>query len=152
MRKITVFIVLCIAIFSFGRQLTVFYLNDELYPVSVTYECENEDVVVFLFEKMSNPPEGLTTFVPVDILRAYFIVEKSLVIDLRKSQLAVLDFQMERYFIHQALITLFTNFSGIDSVYFLVDGRKRDVLANYVDIRYGFPRQIWTEWPVGGKE
>lgn len=152
MRKVTVFIVLCIAIFSFERQLTVFYLNDELYPVSVTYECENEDVVVFLFEKMSNPPGELTTFVPADVLKAYFIVEKSLVIDLCKSQLVVLDFQMERYFVHQILVTLFTNFSGIDSVYFLVDGQKRDTLVNYVDIRYGFPRQTWTEWPVRGKE
>lgn len=64
----------------------------------------------------------------------------------------MLDFTQERFFVHQLLRTIFENFSGIDAVYFLVDGSRRDVLTKMVDVRFGFARHFWSRWPVEGEQ
>lgn len=149
MRNLVFFAILLPAVI-FCRTYTLFYLDQSLSPVAISVRYEEEDVLNFLFERLSQPEAGTLTLVPKNLLRAYFFVEKSLVIDLRSSAVAGLDFQEERYLIHQLLRTIFENFKAIDSVYFVVDGKRREKLVNYVDIRYGFARDIWSNWPVEG--
>ncbi len=148
-KQILIFMVL-LPVVLFCRNYTIFYLDENLLPVSVSLNYEKEDVLNFIFEKLSDPAPGTMSFVPKNLLRAYFFVEKALVIDLRSSALLGIDFQQERYFVHQLLRTIFENFKAIDSVYITVDGKRKDRLVNYVDIRYGFPRQIWSSWPIEG--
>jgi len=149
MRTLVVLTILLPAVI-FCRTYTVFYFDQSLSPIAVNVRYERDDVLNFLFEKLSQPEAGALTFVPKNLLRAYFFVEKSLVIDLRSSAVAGLNFQEERYLIHQLLRTIFENFKAIDSVYFVVDGKRRERLLNYVDIRYGFVRDIWSNWPIEG--
>lgn len=74
-----------------------------------------------------------------------------MIIDLKNSSVSIFDFTQERYFVHQVLRTIFENFPGIEAVYFLLDGSRRDVLSRMVDIRFGFARHFWTRWPVEGE-
>ncbi|WP_448517232.1 GerMN domain-containing protein [Pseudothermotoga sp.] len=136
-----------------ARQLILFYLDDTLEPVSVRQSVdEDADLVKTIFDRLASPPEGLKSFVPKDVLRAYFFVESCLVVDLRRGPVSVFDFTQERFFVHQVLRTIFENFSGIDAVYFLLDGSRRDVLAKMVDVRFGFARHFWSRWPVEGEK
>lgn len=150
MRKQFLIFLVLLPIVILCRNYTLFYLNENLLPMSVNVSYDKDDVLNFLFDKLAEPVSGMTSFVPKNILRAYFFVEKSLVIDLRSTALLGIDFQQERYLVHQILRTIFENFKAIDSVYITIDGKRADKLVNYVDIRYGFPRQIWSTWPVEG--
>lgn len=150
MRKRLLIFLILLPILILSRTYTLFYLNGDLLPVSVTVNYDKDDVLNFLFDKLSEPASGTTSFVPKNLLRAYFFVEKSLIIDLRSNTLIGIDFQQERYLIHQLLRTIFENFKAIDSVYIAIDGKRTDKLVNYVDVRYGFSRQIWSNWPVEG--
>lgn len=152
MRKIAILILLGLSVSLLARQLVLFYLNDELKPVRIEGNVdENSDLVKFIFDRLASPPKGLKSFVPNDVLRAYFFVEQRLIIDLKSSSVSIFDFTQERYFVHQVLRTIFENFPGIEAVYFLLDGSRRDVLSGMVDIRFGFARHFWSRWPVEGE-
>lgn len=152
MRKAIIFALMFLSFSTLAVPLVLFYLDDQLNPVIVREEIQKgSDILKAIFDKLSSPPNGLKSFVPKDALRAYFFVEKSLVIDLRKSSIATFDFTQERFFVHQLLRTIFENFPGIDAVYFLLDGSRKNVLVNMVDIRFGFARYFWVRWPVEGE-
>ncbi len=150
MKKYLSILLILVSTIVFCKSYTLFYLNENLLPVSVNMSYDKDDVLNFLFDKLSEPVSGTMSFVPKNLLRAYFFVEKSLIIDLRSTVLLGIDFQQERYLVHQLLRTIFENFKAVDSVYFTVDGKRTDKLVGYVDIRYGFPRQIWSSWPIEG--
>ncbi|ABV33081.1 MULTISPECIES: GerMN domain-containing protein [Pseudothermotoga] len=151
MRNLKFSILMCLVVVTaFCRNFTLFYLNDNLSPVSYTIDYEGDNAVAFLMEKLAQPVKDTISFVPKELLRAYFFVERSLVIDLKSSAIKNLNFDQERYLLHQILRTIFENFKGLDSVYILIDGKRQDKLVNYVDIRYGFSRKIWSSWPVEG--
>lgn len=149
-RQLLIFLILLPAVI-FCRNYVLFYLDQNLLPVSITVSYDKDDVLNFLFDKLAEPAPGTVSFVPKNLLRAYFFVEKALVIDLRSTVLVGIDFHQERYLTHQLLRTVFENFKAIDSVYITVDGKRKDKLVNYVDVRYGFPRQIWSSWPIEGE-
>ncbi|MCS7174689.1 GerMN domain-containing protein [Pseudothermotoga sp.] len=153
MRKNMVFFMLMLlSLSSLATQLVLFYLDEQFRPVVVREEIQRgSDVVKAIFDKLSSPPIGLKSFVPKDSLRAYFFVERYLVIDLKRTALATFDFTQERFFVHQLLRTIFENFPGIDAIYFLLDGSRGDVLVNMVDVRFGFARHFWARWPVEGE-
>lgn len=152
MKKAIVFVLMFLSFSTLAVQLVLFYLDDQLNPIIVREEIQKgSDILKAIFDKLSSPPNGLKSFVPKDVLRAYFFVERSLVIDLRRNSIAAFDFTQERFFVHQLLRTIFENFPGIDAVYFLLDGSRRDVLVNMVDTRFGFARYFWVRWPVEGE-
>lgn len=152
MRKAIVFALIFLSFSALAAQLVLFYLDDQLNPIIIREEIPKDiDILKTIFDKLSSPPNGLKSFVPKGVLRAYFFVERSLVIDLKKSLIATFDFTQERFFVHQILRTIFENFPGVDAVYFLLDGSRRDVLVNMVDIRFGFARYFWVRWPVEGE-
>lgn len=152
MRKAIVFALMFLSFSALAVQLVLFYLDDQLNPITVREEVQKgSDILKAIFDKLSSPPNGLKSFVPKDVLRAYFFVERSLVIDLRRNSIATFDFIQERFFVHQLLRTIFENLPGLDAVYFLLDGSRKDVLVNMVDIRFGFARYFWVRWPVEGE-
>jgi len=153
MKKFVLVLLIVLSAQLVARQLTLFYLDDKLNPVSVRQNVgDDSDLVKTIFDRLASPPNGLKSFVPSDVLRAYFFVESYLVIDLKRGPISMLDFTQERFFVHQILRTIFENFSGIDAVYFLVDGSRRDVLTKMVDVRFGFARHFWSRWPVEGEQ
>ncbi|AEH50977.1 GerMN domain-containing protein [Pseudothermotoga thermarum] len=127
----------------------VVYFDDHLNPsvVNVSFQ-KDEDIVLAIFNKLASPSSNFKTFVPADVLNAYFFVETALVLDLKSSSLKAFDFLQERYFLHQVLFSIFNTFGMLDRVYILIDGKRSEVLAKYVDIRYSFPREIWVTFPV----
>jgi hypothetical protein len=152
MKRLLLVVLIVLSMQLMARQLVLFYLDDALEPVSVRQNVDDADLVKTIFDRLASPPEGLKSFVPKDVLRAYFFVESYLVIDLKRSPISMFDFTQERFFVHQVLRTIFENFSGIDAVYFLLDGSRRDVLAKMVDVRFGFARHFWSRWPVEGEK
>ncbi|PLV59449.1 GerMN domain-containing protein [Thermotoga sp. KOL6] len=146
MRWIT-FLLTMVVVITIAVELKICYLNDSLLPIVKVVEGK-ENLVLEMFEALSSPPYGLRTFVPKDVLRAYFFVDNYLILDLYGEKLKGLDFTAERYFLHQLLYTIFLNVKGINNVYILVDGKKRNVLVKHVDIRFSFPREVWSKWPV----
>jgi len=148
MKRVTAILFVLITVASlFSVEVKVCYLNEKLSPVLKAFEVE-EDPVIAIFQKLALPPQGLKTYVPTDVLRAYFFVENIMIIDLDSSKLRELSFEGERYFLHQVLYTIFVNFRNVASVYVLVDDEKKDVLVRYVDIRFSFPREVWEKWPI----
>jgi hypothetical protein len=152
MKRLLLVVLIVLSMQLMARQLVLFYLDDALEPVSVRQSVDDADLVKTIFDRLASPPEGLKSFVPKDVLRAYFFVESYLVIDLKRSPISMFDFTQERFFVHQVLRTIFENFSGIDAVYFLLDGSRRDVLTKMVDVRFGFARHFWSRWPVEGEK
>jgi hypothetical protein len=152
MKRLLLVVLIVLSMQLMARQLVLFYLDDTLEPVSVRQNVDHADLVKTIFDRLASPPEGLKSFVPKDVLRAYFFVESYLVIDLKRSPISMFDFTQERFFVHQVLRTIFENFSGIDAVYFLLDGSRRDVLTKMVDVRFGFARHFWSRWPVEGEK
>jgi hypothetical protein len=152
MKRLLLVVLIVLSMRLMARQLVLFYLDDTLEPVSVRQNVDDADLVKTIFDRLASPPEGLKSFVPKDVLRAYFFVESYLVIDLKRSPISMFDFTQERFFVHQVLRTIFENFSGIDAVYFLLDGSRRDVLTKMVDVRFGFARHFWSRWPVEGEK
>ena len=143
------FFLLLIPIDLLAIKLMVCYIDPpSLNPVLKTVEVEGDNLILKLFDILASPPQDLMSFVPKGVLRAYFIVDDILILDLDKGKLKNMDFLSERYFIHTVLYTIFNNLKTVNVVYFTINGERRRVLANYVDIRYGFPRRIWKEWPV----
>ena len=140
---------LLISISLYSMKFMVCYIDPvSLNPVLKTMEIDGDNPILTLFDALASPPQDLISFVPKKVLRAYFIVDDIMIIDLNGEKLRNLDFLSERYFVHTVLYTIFENLKAVNTVYFTVDGRKRRVLVNYVDIRFGFPRRIWEEWPV----
>ncbi|MGE0033146.1 MAG: GerMN domain-containing protein [Pseudothermotoga sp.] len=153
MKKLILVLLIVLSAHLTARQLVLFYLDEALQPVSIQEKVDQDsDLVKTIFDRLASPPDGLKSFVPDDVLRAYFFVESYLVIDLKRGPIAMFDFTQERFFVHQLLRTIFENFSGIDAVYFLVDGSRRDVLTKMVDVRFGFARHFWSRWPVEGEQ
>jgi hypothetical protein len=152
MKRLLLVVLIVLSMQLMARQLVLFYLDDTLEPVSVRQNVDDADLVKTIFDRLASPPEGLKSFVPKDVLRAYFFVGSYLVIDLKRSPISMFDFTQERFFVHQVLRTIFENFSGIDAVYFLLDGSRRDVLTKMVDVRFGFARHFWSRWPVEGEK
>ncbi|AIY85733.1 MULTISPECIES: GerMN domain-containing protein [unclassified Thermotoga] len=145
--KKSIFVVLLTASVLFSVELKICYLNENLLPIVKVAEGRDNPVLE-IFEALSSPPEGLKTFVPKGVLRAYFFVGDFLILDLYGEKLKGMDFDSERYFIHQVLYTIFLNVKGVNNVYIIIDGKKRDVLAKHVDIRFSFPREVWEKWPI----
>lgn len=145
--KKSIFVVLLTASVLFSVELKICYPNENLLPIVKVAEGRDNPVLE-IFEALSSPPEGLKTFVPKGVLRAYFFVGDFLILDLYGEKLKGMDFDSERYFIHQVLYTIFLNVKGVNNVYIIVDGRKRDVLVKHVDIRFSFPREVWEKWPI----
>ncbi|KAF2959772.1 GerMN domain-containing protein [Thermotoga sp. 38H-to] len=145
--KKSIFVVLLTASVLFSVELKICYLNENLLPIVKVAEGRDNPVLE-IFEALSSPPEGLKTFVPKGVLRAYFFVGDFLILDLYGEKLKGMDFDSERYFIHQVLYTIFLNVKGVNNVYLIVDGKKRDVLVKHVDIRFSFPREVWEKWPI----
>ncbi len=149
MRRFVVILVLLMSLCLFAIRLRITYFTDDFAPVQVeTNVDKSEDVMGILFEKLANPPDGLKTVIPKDVLNAYFFVETALVLDLKSSALRLLDFDRERYFLHQVLFNIFDNYKALSRVYIIVDGKRRETLVNFVDTRYSFPKEIWSSWPV----
>ncbi|HIP92078.1 MAG TPA: sporulation protein [Thermotoga sp.] len=133
----------------FAIKLIVCYIDPvSLNPVLKTVEVENDNFVLKIFDILASPPKDLMSFVPEGVLRAYFIVDDVMILDLNGDKLKSMDFLSERYFVHTILYTIFNNLKTVNTVYFTIDGSRKRILANYVDIRYGFPRRIWEKWPV----
>ncbi len=148
MRKIlSISSALIAVMFLFAVEVKVCYLNEKLSPVIKTFEVEG-DVVTAIFRKLASPPQGLRTYVPSGVLRAYFFVGNTMIIDLEGNKLKGFSFEGERYFLHQVLYTIFVNFRNVASVYFIVDDERKNVLVRYVDIRFSFPREVWEKWPI----
>ncbi|MCD6552221.1 GerMN domain-containing protein [Thermotoga sp.] len=147
MKRYAFFATFLIAVVAFSTELKICYLNEELLPVVKVIEAK-ENPVLEIFEALSSPPSGLKSFVPQDVLRAYFFVGDYLILDLYGKKLKGMDFEAERYFLHQVLYTIFLNVKGVNNVYILVDGQKRNVLVEHVDIRFSFPREVWEKWPI----
>jgi len=142
-------LLLLIPIDLLAMKLMVCYIDPvSLNPVLKTVEMEGDNLILKLFDILASPPQDLMSFVPQGVLRAYFIVDNIMILDLDEEKLKNMDFLSERYFIHTVLYTIFNNLKTVNVVYFTINEERRRVLANYVDIRYGFPRRIWEEWPV----
>jgi len=142
-------LLLLIPIDLLAMKLMVCYIDPvSLNPVLKTVEMEGDNLILKLFDILASPPQDLMSFVPQGVLRAYFIVDNIMILDLDEEKLENMDFLSERYFIHTVLYTIFNNLKTVNVVYFTINEERRRVLANYVDIRYGFPRRIWEEWPV----
>ena len=142
-------LLLLIPIDLLAMKLMVCYIDPvSLNPVLKTVEVEGDNFILKLFDILASPPQDLMSFVPQGVLRAYFIVDNIMILDLDEEKLENMDFLSERYFIHTVLYTIFNNLKTVNVVYFTINEERRRVLANYVDIRYGFPRRIWEEWPV----
>ena len=142
-------LLLLIPIDLLAMKLMICYIDPvSLNPVLKTVEVEGDNFILKLFDILASPPQDLMSFVPQGVLRAYFIVDNIMILDLDEEKLENMDFLSERYFIHTVLYTIFNNLKTVNVVYFTINEERRRVLANYVDIRYGFPRRIWEEWPV----
>ena len=142
-------LLLLIPIDLLAMKLMICYIDPvSLNPVLKTVEVEGDNFILKLFDILASPPQDLMSFVPQGVLRAYFIVDNIMILDLDEEKLKNMDFLSERYFIHTVLYTIFNNLKTVNVVYFTINEERRRVLANYVDIRYGFPRRIWEEWPV----
>ncbi len=149
MKILTVFLVFILSVCLLARQIRVTYFGENFNPASVTVTIgKDDDVLRKLFEKLATPPSGLKTLVPQNILNAYFFVETALILDLKSSGVRTFDFDQERYFLHQVLFNIFDNFKTLTRVYIIIDGKRTEVMSKYVDIRYSFPREIWSNWPV----
>ncbi len=147
MRKSVFVLVFLMASALFSVELKICYLNENLLPIVKVTEGRDNPVLE-IFEALSSPPEGLKTFIPEGVLRAYFFVGDYLILDFYGEKLKGMDFDSERYFLHQVLYTIFLNVKGVNNVYIIIDGKKRDVLAKHVDIRFSFPREVWEKWPI----
>ncbi|AJG40032.1 MULTISPECIES: GerMN domain-containing protein [Thermotoga] len=147
MKRYASFIILLVTVAVFSTELKICYLSEDLLPVVKVIEAK-ENPVLEIFEALSSPPSGLKSFVPQDVLRAYFFVGDYLILDLYSERLKGMDFEAERYFLHQMLYTVFLNVKGVNNVYILVDGKRRNVLVKHVDIRFSFPREVWEKWPI----
>ncbi|PLV56863.1 GerMN domain-containing protein [Thermotoga sp. SG1] len=147
MKKYAFFTIILMTIVVFSTELKICYLNEDLLPVVKVIEAK-ENPVLEIFEALSSPPPELRSFVPQNVLRAYFFVGDYLILDLYGEKLKGMDFEAERYFLHQTLYTIFLNVKGVNNVYILVDGKRRGVLVKHVDIRFSFPREVWEKWPI----
>ncbi len=144
-----IIILISIPINLLSMKFIVCYLDPiNLNPVLKTVELNGDNLILKLFDALASPPSDLISFVPQKVLRAYFIVDDAMILDLDGKKLKNMDFLSERYFVHTVLYTVFNNMKAVNVVYFTIDGRRKRVLVKYVDIRFGFPRRIWEEWPI----
>ena len=140
MRKSFISILILFSVISFSNRL--FYYNNGIIS---PYDCGGDTSIENLFIDLSSPASaGLNTYVPKNILLAYFVVDTALVIDIDSKNIVNYSMEEEFGFVNQVLYTLFNNVKGIDRIYILLDGKKSDFLVRYVDTRWSFPKEIWN--------
>ena len=111
------------------------------------FEVDEESVIFALFDHLYDPPPGLRSFVPIGVLRAAYVLEDAVVVDLDSEKLVGLDFYTERLLLYQILVSIFRTFD-VEKVYVIKDGKPAKVLSRYVDISLSFGRREWLEWPI----
>ncbi len=128
------------------------YIDKKLeIPVIKEYEVEEGEMIAdAIFKRLSSPPSGVLSYVPKGLLRAAYLIENAVVLDLYSTPTMNLSFYEERLMIYQILFTIFRNFN-VDKVYIVVDGGEKDVLGKYTDVSFGFLRKDWESWPVKGE-
>ncbi len=108
---------------------------------------EGEHPIFSIFQHLYDPPPGLRSFVPPGCLRAAYILEDAVVVDLRSERLNLSSFYAERMMLYQILLSIFRSLD-VEKVYIMKDGKPAKVLWRLVDISLSFGREEWTEWPV----
>ncbi|QTA37610.1 GerMN domain-containing protein [Thermosipho ferrireducens] len=143
MKKIAVIFVLVLFIYSFSFSAKIAFVNnnDIIFVEDSSESLQVED----LFKKLSKPPVGYSTYIPTDLLNAYYFVETSLIIDINFSLIQSYSLEEEIYLFLQMMYTLFQNVRGIDRIYILEDGKQTNLLVRYIDIRWSFPRDLYKK-------
>ena len=146
MRLLTIALILSTLTAVCG-EIEVAYINVMNNDLDFLDFPSESDPVFEIFQRLSDPPLGFTSCVPNGVLRIYFKIGSLLVLDLDGSKLADLNFGEERFALHQILLSVFRSLKDVENVKILVDGRERSVLVRYVDIRFSFPKELWSSWP-----
>jgi spore germination protein GerM len=129
-------------------EINVVYLDlNRDVGIGKRYEVEDENIIFSLFEYLYDPPAGLRSFVPPESLRAAFVLEDAIVVDLSSEKLVGLDFYAERMMLYQILLSIFKTFD-VDRVYIIKDGKPAETLVKYVDISLSFGKKEWSSWPI----
>ncbi len=134
-----------IALTALASEIDLVYIEPGFSAFHVEKFEVNDDPIESIFSKLSNPPHGYLSFVPPNVLRTYFILEDTIVLDLKKKPLEGLDFDGERYFLYQILSSIFLSFD-FENVKIIIDGKDSDVLVSEVDLRFSFTRSAWIDW------
>nr|WP_250880137.1 GerMN domain-containing protein [Thermosipho sp. 1244] len=130
------------SLFLFSSEIA-FVKNDDI----IFLEVGKINSVQEIFEKLSTYKlsDGIKTFVPKDILNAYYFVDTALIIDLSSKSIQNYSIDREVMLVLQILYSLFENINGIDRIYILVDGEQTDIFIKSVNVYFSFPKELYVK-------
>ncbi|MBT1248766.1 MULTISPECIES: GerMN domain-containing protein [unclassified Thermosipho (in: thermotogales)] len=141
MKKL-ILLFLFFSLFLFSSEIA-FVKNDDI----IFLEVGKINSVQEIFEKLSTYKlsDGIKTFVPKDILNAYYFVDTALIIDLSSKSIQNYSIDREVMLVLQILYSLFENINGIDRIYILVDGEQTDIFIKSVNVYFSFPKELYVK-------
>ncbi|MDK2885754.1 MAG: hypothetical protein PWP54_312 [Thermosipho sp. (in: thermotogales)] len=136
MKRVLIFVFVLISFYMFSQKIALVENNDIIFSeVHI-----NEVTVEALFNILSSYENS---FVPKNILIAYYFVDTALILDFNSSLIQDYSAEQEVLFLLQVLYTLFDNINGIDRIYILLDGKQTNLLVKYINIYFSFPKDLY---------